>query len=433
MSIHQRYELLELKTDDGVKTFLAKQISTGRPVLAHLFPNPGSPDQRSVLMLVDSLSENERKRVFERGETDGTPFVITDRLMDHPNLRAWLTASASYRPEAVSAPAAQPPVVKDPGTPPKAAESISTKRLDDEFAALFDTPAPKPPVAMPPTLANIPIPQFAPPTPAPVDEFDVLFGGAAPGGRPVVEPAPAPAPQPKAALPTTRVPQREWPPERVDEVNAQAIRDHWADPEEPSGEQPQSAPDALELERLFKPSAAPDQGAGAAPPASARVSPRQPQGPPPGAAPQAPQTYRPPAPEAGTTGEFSNLFHRTPSGTTFGVGAGAPAQHRADPAPRPGAEFDETVVMTPQDAQRVARGGPPPPQPLPPPQAQPQGYAPMPGAQQWQQSYPQPPAGLAPAPVAPAAKKSRVGIVLGIGLLLAAIMAIALVFIATQK
>ena len=157
MSIYQKYELLELKKDDGVKTFLAKHIASGRPVLAHLFVTPGSPDQRALLKLVDELQENERKRILERGETDGTPFLITDRLIDYPSLRDWLNVNATGRAkhsavstlEAPSAPDASKPMAaagawtvgNSPGSPPP-----SRKNADEEFEALFATPAePKPP------------------------------------------------------------------------------------------------------------------------------------------------------------------------------------------------------------------------------------------------------------------------------------------------
>ncbi|MEO8026997.1 MAG: hypothetical protein ABI823_11005, partial [Bryobacteraceae bacterium] len=179
MSIYQKYELLELKNDDGVKTFLAKQIATQRPVLAHLFVNPHTPEQRALLNLVDALQENERKRIVERGETDGTPFVITDRLIDYPSLRDWLNVNAVPRAKhpaistvesPSSGPAAQTPLARKGGWRidggPQDGPGGDSKKVDDDFAALFDTPAPNPAPgpkqspAMPPTLANIPIPKF---------------------------------------------------------------------------------------------------------------------------------------------------------------------------------------------------------------------------------------------------------------------------------
>src|SRR5579871_2554159 len=45
LSLYERYELLDLNRDLGVKTFEAREIATGRPVKVHLFEHPSAPLQ----------------------------------------------------------------------------------------------------------------------------------------------------------------------------------------------------------------------------------------------------------------------------------------------------------------------------------------------------------------------------------------------------
>ncbi|HSR05540.1 MAG TPA: hypothetical protein VLM42_00195, partial [Bryobacteraceae bacterium] len=82
MSLYERYELLDLNRDDGVKTFEAREIATGRPVKVHLFVRPGAPLQAALLKAIDHLSEPDLQRIVERGKHEGTPYVVTDRLPD---------------------------------------------------------------------------------------------------------------------------------------------------------------------------------------------------------------------------------------------------------------------------------------------------------------------------------------------------------------
>jgi hypothetical protein len=68
-----------------------------------------------LLVRLDHLPEAERRRVIERGEYQGRPYVITDRLAGYPGFREWLTAMTD------------PPV--------------KNSSLDEQFLQLFDAPA----------------------------------------------------------------------------------------------------------------------------------------------------------------------------------------------------------------------------------------------------------------------------------------------------
>jgi hypothetical protein len=115
LALYDRYELVELRRDDGIQTFHAREIATARPVQLHLFAPEKSRDNLALLVRLDHLPEAERRRVIERGEYQGRPYVITDRLAGYPGFREWLTAMTD------------PPV--------------KNSSLDEQFLQLFDAPA----------------------------------------------------------------------------------------------------------------------------------------------------------------------------------------------------------------------------------------------------------------------------------------------------
>jgi hypothetical protein len=99
LSLYERYELLDLNRDMGVKTFEAREIATGRPVKVHLFVYPSAPLQATLLNAIDKLPDEQRQRIIERGEYERTPYVVTDRLSDYAGLSEWVLAVAhSARP-----------------------------------------------------------------------------------------------------------------------------------------------------------------------------------------------------------------------------------------------------------------------------------------------------------------------------------------------
>ncbi len=202
MSLYERYELLDLNRDDGVKTFEAREIATGRPVKVHLFVRPAAPLQAALLKAIDHLSEADRQRIVERGKHEGTPYVVTDRLPDYPGLSEWVQA-ASHQSKSKPAkpvletagawkvPSDPPPPA--PATPAPAEESV----LNQQFVELFTTA--ERPVVADSLVQSAQRPQGAAPVrpPEPVlkhaqaepGEFTRMFQS------PAVAAAPAPTPQ----------------------------------------------------------------------------------------------------------------------------------------------------------------------------------------------------------------------------------------------
>jgi hypothetical protein len=92
LSLYERYELLDLCGDIGVKTFEAREIATGRPVKVHLFVHPSAPLQAALLKAIDRLQDEQRQRILDRGKHERTPYVVTDRLTDYAGLSEWVQA-----------------------------------------------------------------------------------------------------------------------------------------------------------------------------------------------------------------------------------------------------------------------------------------------------------------------------------------------------
>lgn len=115
----ERFELLELRRDDGIQTFHAREVSTARPVQVHLLVDGRTPENAELLSRLDYLPENERRRIVDLGESDGRPYVVTDRLAGFASFREWVEAKTTKRPAAT--------------------QGIS---LDQQFFALFEPDEP---------------------------------------------------------------------------------------------------------------------------------------------------------------------------------------------------------------------------------------------------------------------------------------------------
>ncbi|OYW13418.1 MAG: hypothetical protein B7X34_00270, partial [Acidobacteriia bacterium 12-62-4] len=56
MSFYDKYELLAPLRDDGIKTFVAREVATGRALEAHLFVAGRTPENEAILAKLDQLS-----------------------------------------------------------------------------------------------------------------------------------------------------------------------------------------------------------------------------------------------------------------------------------------------------------------------------------------------------------------------------------------
>ena len=122
-----QFELLELRRDDGIQTFHAREIATARPVQVHLLTNGSVPENLALVSRINRLPEAERRRVIDRGVFQGRPYVVTDRLAGFASLREWLDS-----------------------------KSLATS-LDQQFYDLFDPEVPAPKTDEPGGKKGIPV------------------------------------------------------------------------------------------------------------------------------------------------------------------------------------------------------------------------------------------------------------------------------------
>ena len=463
MSLYDRFELLDLDRDDGVKTFAGREISTGRPVKVHLFVNAKAPLQAALLKEIDRLPAEELARVVDRGKHEGTPYVVTDRLSDFPGLSEWVQAAGrTVKPKLqAAAPGAlgtagawKVPTPEVAPAPPKAAPA-SPPSVDKQFAELFSTgtrSALPETVILPPSAK--PVPPAAAVNPAPVanvaaakqpGEFTAMFQSpvakatAAKAIEPAaIPPAPAVAPAPIAKAPSAKEP-------------GEFTRMFQSPVAQPPAQPPAAAPSAQtpaaggDFDQFFEPTSP----AGPLPKSPAVQQPL---------APQAPGTAG-----ANKVGEFTKMFGKAESAAL--VAALPPVHDAKKPgeftrmfqasnspggaSPTPSSSPLPLSPSPPVAASNAAPAFNPPPPPPPPKQSGPGEYtrqfaapAPLtlgqagsasatpPAAQGF--GSPVPPAGMN-APVALPAKKNNLPLILGIGAIVLVALIIVIVFAMRPK
>ncbi len=191
MSFYSKYELVEVLRDDGVKTFQAREIATGKPVEVHLVVGqPGKSEPPFELLdKVRSLPAENRSRVVETGEHMGTPYVVTLPLDGYASFRDWVAAvSAPAKPRTDSLsrvgrwkiPAVESkPAAPAPSLPPPPTTERVPQPETPDITRMFSTAelvipsqtveSPQPPAAPPPA------PTPASSSEAGMDEFEKLF------------------------------------------------------------------------------------------------------------------------------------------------------------------------------------------------------------------------------------------------------------------
>ena len=124
MEFTQRYNLNELLAGDGVQSYCAVQISTGRDVTVHLLPGGKTPENEALLVRLRAMHPQSMAKLIEVGEQQGNTYVVT-MAPPYQRLDEWLAEQdgAAGLPQEFGkagfwkhpSPAAPPPV---PGVPP---------------------------------------------------------------------------------------------------------------------------------------------------------------------------------------------------------------------------------------------------------------------------------------------------------------------------
>ncbi len=351
MEFHQKYELLDLLKDEGVKVFNAREISTGRRIAVFLFVGEQARLHAELLEQLRASLRPDRTDLLEVGDNQGIPFVVTEPLGGMAELKRKVAVSPA------------PPAAAQAGRPPDAFTSIGVRHVP---APTLSGARGATPVTPLPPAATAPPAQSAP------GEFTRLFQPSAPP-QPIGEAAPLPPPPTQARPPAATAPP------------AQSAPGEFTRLFQPSAPPPPLPPTHAPL----PPPAAPPAQAGAgeftqffqSPLSQARAS--EPVFPPPPSG--APQKPSPPAvPPSSTPGEFTRIFGR----------GDAPA---APPAPRAGGSATLSFRARPKFT----------PPATPAPSTGPGEYTQMFGAQPvLQPQRPAPPVAQTPVPAtAPVAGK----------------------------
>jgi hypothetical protein len=304
VSLYERYELLDLNRDIGVKTFEARELATGRPVKVHLFVHPSAPLQAALLKAIDKLPDDARQRIIERGKHEGTPYVVTDRLADYPGLSEWVQAA---------------------GHSPKPAKPLLETAGAWKVPAAPSAPAPITPAASAPALASTAVsPGISPPLPT----------ATSPAAPPPISPASPPKAHSELNQKFTELFATAERPVVADSLlnappeNARNIAAPLRPPDPPppaAAPPPQARPEPGEFTRMFQSPVA--ASAAAPPPAQTPPVPRAP------LTATAPPAKAPP-PAAKEAGEFTRMFQAPAGPGTTPVPpapSAAPAAAKSEP------------------------------------------------------------------------------------------------------
>ena len=291
MDFYQKYELLDLLKDEGVKVFNAREISTGRRITVFLFVGEQARLQADLLVQLRASQRPGQTDLLEVGDNQGTPYVATEPLGGLADLKRKVAVSPA---PPIAAQEGRPPdaftrvgVWHVPAPAPPAATTPPAPSAPGEFTRLFQASAPPQPMgeAAPPPPAPA-----SPATPSAPGEFTRLFQASAPP-RPMGETAPSPPPTP-ASPPTPSAPGEFT---RLFQASAPPPLPPTRAPL-PSPAAPPAQPGAGEFTRFF-------QSPLSQAPASEPVFP-----PPPAGAPQKPAPPAAPPPASSAPGEFTRIF-----------------------------------------------------------------------------------------------------------------------------
>ncbi|MBI3209096.1 MAG: hypothetical protein HYZ37_09385 [Candidatus Solibacter usitatus] len=153
MSIYEKYDLMEVLRDDGVKSFQALEKDTGRAVELHLLAGqPGVTEPPyELLEMIRTLTPDGAALFLEAGEHLGTPFVITHPLIGFAGFRHWVAQNQLVLPPTFDrfARVGQWKVPAAIAEPRPATTEAAVPKADGpgEFTRLFKTPEPQQSVA----------------------------------------------------------------------------------------------------------------------------------------------------------------------------------------------------------------------------------------------------------------------------------------------
>jgi hypothetical protein len=210
MSFDERYQLLELAEDAGVKTFIAREISTGKKVTAFLFVGEHAQLQAELLNQLRTADRLQLPDLIEIGDNRGTFYVIMEPQISFAELKAQAAqlkfstpAHAENKPGEFSkvgiwrVPSSLQPAPSHAEKPlgesaifEQKPRSAQTSAAPESFTQMYQTPAAPIGEAVPEPPEVTPEPLVAPPSVnhAPGSFTQIFQAPAAPIGEAVPKP-----------------------------------------------------------------------------------------------------------------------------------------------------------------------------------------------------------------------------------------------------
>jgi len=208
MDFYQKYELLDLLKDEGVKVFNARETATGRQITIFLFVGEQARLHADLLEQLRVAQRPDRPVLLEVGDNQGIPFVATEPLGGLADLkRIAVVAQTPTAPRAgrppdaftrvgvwhIPAPTrsgAQGATPVTPLPPAATAPPAPAQAAPGEFTRMFQASAPPQPMGETAPPAGPP----APPAQTAPGEFTRFFQSA-------LSRAPEPTPTPASSAP----------------------------------------------------------------------------------------------------------------------------------------------------------------------------------------------------------------------------------------
>src|SRR6266545_8302459 len=90
MSFYSQYELLEPLPGKTVKSFKARDLTSGRFVMVHLLVGEAAALESHL----ETLPQDKRAQIVDRGSNEGTPYVVTAPLPAGVSFEEWVSPPA---------------------------------------------------------------------------------------------------------------------------------------------------------------------------------------------------------------------------------------------------------------------------------------------------------------------------------------------------
>ena len=106
LNVFGAFKILVLIHDGETKSYLARHPAFDRAIMLHVLPKPGSAEHALIAAGLEQMLPGGRKLLLDRGELNGSSYVVTERILDFRNFPSWIEKNSTVA--AAPAPPAPP-------------------------------------------------------------------------------------------------------------------------------------------------------------------------------------------------------------------------------------------------------------------------------------------------------------------------------------